>query len=376
MHVVNAPLGVSTMSPSDTLKRIQEAMAFTPAMDMQKAMGAMMPQSDTLKRIQEAMAFTPAMDMQKAMGAMMPQSDTLKRIQEAMAFTPAMDMQKAMGAMMPQSDTLKRIQEAMAFTPAMDMQKAMGAMMPQSDTLKRIQEAMAFTPIMDMQKAMGAMMPQSDTLKRIQEAMAFTPAMDMQKAMGAIMPQSGALMKIQEAFASSDINWNEIDHNNLNGFSDKDSQVEDIGKHLSNFYEYLRQDIVNLEIAVERIVNEIQSLKSPFLQKILMYLVYPIIVGMIFSIVNPVADYYIKKHLQAKEGSLINVEAKLSVVSCKRLLVRSGPSREADQINVLNSGEIVTIIHQTGRWSQITWEKNGLIMSGWVYNRYLNALAN
>ncbi|MBM4066768.1 MAG: SH3 domain-containing protein [Planctomycetes bacterium] len=159
------------------------------------------------------------------------------------------------------------------------------------------------------------------------------------------------------------------------------------------------QDIVNqvtesafehagnkLDIAVSKIVYEIQSLKDPFIQKILTWFIFPIIVGIILSIVKPISDYYLRqsftidKRVANKEiNRRIQVVAKdksylasFRFVTEDTLDVRKKGNRKSKIVGYLYFGQVVEIIEKGRRWTLVKWtDAQGVTIQGWVYTRYL-----
>ena len=159
------------------------------------------------------------------------------------------------------------------------------------------------------------------------------------------------------------------------------------------------QDIVNqvtesafeyagdkLDIAVSRIVNEIQSLKDPFIQKILTRFVFPIIVGVVLLIVKPISDYYLRqsftidKRVASKEiNRLVRVVAKdktylasFRFVKEDTLNVREKGNQKSKIIGYLYFGQVVEIIEKGRSWTLVKWtDTQGGTIQGWVYTRYL-----
>jgi len=143
----------------------------------------------------------------------------------------------------------------------------------------------------------------------------------------------------------------------------------------------------NLEEAVAAIVSAIQAVRIPALEKILTWLIFPMIVGLLLSIVNPIADFYVKEHLapnkkeiekQIKKHvarSIRNTEqlSSFRLVSASVLNVRSRPSNEASILGRLQLAQVVVLFKRDKDWSIVAWsdDENGLQLQGWVFSRYL-----
>lgn len=57
----------------------------------------------------------------------------------------------------------------------------------------------------------------------------------------------------------------------------------------------LNRTASNIEDIVKVIVTEIRALKNPNLEKFITWVIFPIIVGCILAVINPVTDFYIKR---------------------------------------------------------------------------------
>lgn len=150
------------------------------------------------------------------------------------------------------------------------------------------------------------------------------------------------------------------------------------------------QSIKGLEHAITGIAADIRALKNPALEKILTFLIYPIIIGLILSVVNPIMDYYIKKSLSAEKretekkikkhvamvvGDMGTLDS-YRLISSKALNIRSKASRKSAILGQIYLGHIVVLVKKDKDWSLVTWSDNdsGVMIQGWVFSRYLSKL--
>lgn len=146
-----------------------------------------------------------------------------------------------------------------------------------------------------------------------------------------------------------------------------------------------------IETRLDRIIEKIDQLQDPFLNRLLQWLVYPLMVGIALSVVNPVADYYIKRHLSASDRKEVVKEVSRSllsapiektvlstfkIVSTEKLDVRSGGAMSFPVIGSLRIGNIVEVKDRGRKWSLVERRdaEEGAIIGGWVYSRYLKAI--
>lgn len=148
---------------------------------------------------------------------------------------------------------------------------------------------------------------------------------------------------------------------------------------------------IRIEQAIDRVISKIGSLKEPFIQKILTWLIFPLIVGIVLSVVMPIADYYIKETLSSGEKRLIvkqvrkiitsKVENKsylysFRIVSANTLNVRKSGYNKSAKVGVLYFGEVVEVLQKGRKWSLVKWhnEESKTSLQGWVLSRYLKRI--
>ena len=142
-----------------------------------------------------------------------------------------------------------------------------------------------------------------------------------------------------------------------------------------------------LEELLNNLINEIRSQKDPLTQKLLMWFVYPLIVAVIVSFINPVVNNYVESHLNEDKRSLskkIEENARRSVadgsvlkdfryVTADTLNVRSSSTQKSKTIGLLYFGYAVIIIDRQKSWTLVEWNdpESEVRISGWVFSRYL-----
>lgn len=143
----------------------------------------------------------------------------------------------------------------------------------------------------------------------------------------------------------------------------------------------------SLEDSINNLISEIRVQKDPLIQKILIWLLYPIIVGVILSIVNPISEHYVSSYLKydkkLQEKKLKNmaknvvsdVDALRSIryVAADRLNVRAAPSQRSESMAILKFGYAVIVLERKKDWTLVEWRDidNNTSIQGWVFSRYL-----
>lgn len=138
---------------------------------------------------------------------------------------------------------------------------------------------------------------------------------------------------------------------------------------------------------IRTLVDEIRSLRNPVHEKLLTWVVFPILVALLFSIVNPVADYYVKEALaenerRAKKEIKAQVQATVAsspaidsfrFISRRSLSVHQSPRAKSPVIGTLTLGKAVLLVEKQKDWSLVAWtsEDGKVSLQGWVYSRYL-----
>ena len=144
----------------------------------------------------------------------------------------------------------------------------------------------------------------------------------------------------------------------------------------------------SLQAAVDRIITAIEATKEPVLQKLLWFVLLPFLFLLFSACLNPVADFYIKQHLEekSKQGATkavkevaretfgnVSVLRDYRFIGARRLIVRSAPGARAPEIGHLRFGQLVQILQRSGDFTLIAWRStdSDAEIQGWVFSRYL-----
>jgi hypothetical protein len=143
----------------------------------------------------------------------------------------------------------------------------------------------------------------------------------------------------------------------------------------------------SLEESLNNLVEEIRSQKDPLTQKILMWFIYPLIVAIFVSFINPVIDYHVESYLNADKRTLSkqlkksvkssitdeNILGEFRYVSADILNVRYSASKKSESIGYLRFGYTVIVIERQKSWTLIEWNDRDTDaqVTGWVFSRYL-----
>ena len=142
-----------------------------------------------------------------------------------------------------------------------------------------------------------------------------------------------------------------------------------------------------LEELLNNLIAEIRSKKDPLTQKLLMWFVFPLIVVVIASFINPVVNHYVDSQLNEDKRSLskkiesraISSVADRSVlkdfryVTADTLNVRLSATQKSETIGFLHFGYAVIVIDRQKSWTLVEWNdpESEVRISGWVFSRYL-----
>lgn len=155
-------------------------------------------------------------------------------------------------------------------------------------------------------------------------------------------------------------------------------------------YQVIRDSSVapsgSLEESLNNLIEEIRAQKDPAIQKLLMWFIYPLIIAIIVSFLNPIVDYHVKSYLGEDKRSLSkkiesnavasidsNVLSDFRYVSADVLNVRYSASTKAQTIGYLHFGYAVIVIDRQKSWTLVEWNDpdSEIRITGWVFSRYL-----
>ena len=312
-------------------------------------------------------------------------SDPMKEFRESLESTtlrnPIREYQEAMKAA-TYHDPLKEYKEAMKIAsfndPMKEIREAMKAT-AYSDPMKEVREAMKATaysnPMKGIREAMNVMTSATN----------HSPLIELKRNLETL-----SLANFSEIL--NPVNWPETDQSELNIVVKENSVVidqesfglDEINKQLENLSLHFQKNLTtNFEEAVVKIITEIQSQENTTLQKLLIYIVYPFIIALSLSLINPVTDHYIKDYLKSdkekrelptteSESNSLNELSDLRIVTCQILNVREKPNSASRKIGILNLGSIIKTIRKEGNWILMkrTDQELDTDIQGWVSTRY------
>jgi hypothetical protein len=143
----------------------------------------------------------------------------------------------------------------------------------------------------------------------------------------------------------------------------------------------------SLEESLNHLINEIKLQRDPWTQKLLMWFIFPLIMIICASVINPVVDHNIKPYLNGAKRSIVkelkstvnstidnkNVLSSLRYVSANILNVRSSASSKSEIIGYLYFSSAILVIEKKKNWTLVEWNDpdTDAKITGWVFSRYL-----
>jgi len=299
-------------------------------------------------------------------------------------------------------DPLKEVRETLnvmqMHAPLKEFREAMKTIQ-MHDPLKELQEAMKtmqmHNPLKELQEAMKTMQ-MHNPLKELQESMKImqmhNPLKELREAMKAVRVFGEFVSdnsQSPEVYGESGI---EINPDGTLIIDSKLVTQERVQEIVQSVISKAFDDSSNVfEQNINKLIQEIRALKNPVFQNVIAWLIYPLIVGFLLSVINPVTDYYIKQRLSKNERSLVVEEVSKTlnetftdksslisfrIVSVSALNVRKSSSSKSDIITTLYLGDVVEIIKKDQKWFLISWRdtENDTSIQGWAYSHYLKAI--
>lgn len=146
------------------------------------------------------------------------------------------------------------------------------------------------------------------------------------------------------------------------------------------------------EKSINRLISEIRKNKDPFVQRLILNFIFPIIVSIIISFFNPIIAE-IREHIFVRDKRAATKIVKRTIsqseipggvlanhrfITADILVVRSKGNRKSKIIGKLYFGQIVLMIQKKKDWSLVEWKDSdgGLFIKGWVFTRYLKKFNN
>lgn len=142
---------------------------------------------------------------------------------------------------------------------------------------------------------------------------------------------------------------------------------------------------------IASIADELRSMKSSPLKTFFLTVIFPILLTAIFSILNPVADYYVKRALEDRSHPTTPREVKKNVrknaplyaesrddlkpyrvISRRELTTHSHASSSSPAVANLQLGQVVVLLEKRKDWSRVAWraDDDSSALQGWVFTRY------
>ncbi|WP_175694124.1 SH3 domain-containing protein [Burkholderia ambifaria] len=147
---------------------------------------------------------------------------------------------------------------------------------------------------------------------------------------------------------------------------------------------------------VKTIVDEIESMKDSRLKAFVVLFIVPVLIGAIYMILNPVADFYVKRALEehyrptsprevkqnVRKNTLIYAADREQLQSFRFVLkgaleVHTHPSSKSPAVGNLALGQVVMLLERQKAWSSVVWtvDDESPVVHGWVYSRYVSKIA-
>ncbi|MDY0744806.1 SH3 domain-containing protein [Paucibacter sp. R3-3] len=141
-----------------------------------------------------------------------------------------------------------------------------------------------------------------------------------------------------------------------------------------------------------KILAAIQSQKDSRLQKWWWLFIYPLLLALLMSAINPLNDFYVKRRLEQTSSpqeatKVVKEEARkavedfhqlsdyrfVSLGSGKLLMVRAAPGARAPVVGYLSFGQAVHVVDKGTDFTLVEWrnEDGTAMLRGWVFSRYL-----
>jgi cell fate (sporulation/competence/biofilm development) regulator YlbF (YheA/YmcA/DUF963 family) len=380
------------MKAHDHLHEVHEAMKalqlHDPLKEYRETMNAIQLR-DPMKQTYEAMKVLqlqdPLKEHREAMKAIQlhyPMKEVLEVMQGRRLQDPLKEYREAM-KVIQLHDPMKEVREAMKALqlqdPLKEYREAMKAI-KLHDPMKGIREAMKAVELQGpLKEYRTAMTATQSSMREINDGL---KALGLENILKTISRQEWPLAHatVDGGITVNADNTVTIDSTTLSCF-----EIQQIANEIAD--RTFNRSSEQIEYVITTLVAEIRALKNPALEKLLSLLVYPIIVALIFSIINPITDFYIKESLGAEKRETEKKIKKHVLASTKdraaldsyRLVsrgfldVRANPSATSPALGRLHFGQVVMLIEKRKDWSLVAWsdDETEVAIQGWVFSRYL-----
>ncbi|TFZ08932.1 hypothetical protein [Ramlibacter humi] len=145
-------------------------------------------------------------------------------------------------------------------------------------------------------------------------------------------------------------------------------------------------DAPTLEGAYRALAKVLSSL-DPVQQLFLTVFIGPLLVGLVYAFVNPIAEHWLKKKWldddspqgrkkRARQEAVAavggtSVLAEFRMVSTQNLVVRASAAAKGKKVAALSFGTAIRVLRRAGAFTLIEWSSGDGSVTGWVYTRYL-----
>lgn len=143
----------------------------------------------------------------------------------------------------------------------------------------------------------------------------------------------------------------------------------------------------SVESYINHLILEIKKQKDPLIQRVLSWLVFPLIVGLVLSVVTPISEHYVSAYLtndtraeiknikKNANNTITNPDLlnEMRFVNSPLLNVRMEPSTKSELIGALKFATPIVVIEKNKNWTLVEWvdEEKRISIKGWVFSRYL-----
>jgi hypothetical protein len=310
-------------------------------------------------------------------------------------------LSEAARALTSQTSAFQRLQDSMNplrfDNPFNQLSEAARALTSQTSAFQRLHDSMNplrfDNPFNQLSEAARALLGQDSPITQLQKSINAISCYDSTRSIQQAVETLG-LDKIIDAVSQE--RWPEAFRNYGNDFvltadgaitvDAKTFTYEEIRNVLTHLLEKADDAPNQFDKAITSLIAEIRTLKDSSIQKIVTLFLYPLIVGLLLTILHPFSELFIKQALinrreitkDIKKQAIQTVgnidQLKIyRIIKSERLNIRSEPSSKAPILGTLTFGQVVLLLEKDKNWSLVAWsdENNRLKLQGWVFSRYL-----
>jgi tetrahydromethanopterin S-methyltransferase subunit G len=310
----------------------------------------------------------------------------------ALTYNPAKEMRESLEALRyDPSKEMRALLAAMRYDPGKDARQSIAEMMHGATKgIRASLAAMTYDPMKEVRESLAALT--HDATKGIQAsfaAMTYDPVKEGRASQSPLtrhpLEDLRALLDATEATGGI---WRAASRSGAFQPVDSEStpKAENVAAEIDQVAERLKTKR-DLQSALPTLIAEIKAIKQTGRQMIVIGLLYPILVGLIMSIVNPIVNYYVVRSLGKKDAAGVaaeitapssvgkNPRGDIRIVRSTGASVRVRPKKRAPVMARVRGGEIVILIRTQKRWALIAFAdaRSGVQGYGWVGKKYLSA---